>query len=55
MTSLGFEQEVAEKFEAAIQKTWGRVLVTVRQAVQTNTLYSQCEGEHAETNIRRPF
>src|SRR5215212_7891829 len=41
MTKLGFEQESLTKFEAAIQKPWGMVLVTgPTGSGKTNTLYS---------------
>src|SRR6187397_1555322 len=41
MTKLGFEQESLTRFEAAIQKPWGMVLVTgPTGSGKTNTLYS---------------
>jgi type IV pilus assembly protein PilB len=41
MTKLGFEQESLDKFEVAIDKPWGMVLVTgPTGSGKTNTLYS---------------
>ena len=41
MTKLGFEPESLTKFEVAIQKPWGMVLVTgPTGSGKTNTLYS---------------
>ena len=41
MTKLGFEPEALRKFEAAIQRPWGMVLVTgPTGSGKTNTLYS---------------
>src|SRR4029453_17884275 len=41
MTKLGFEQESLTKFEAAIERPWGMVLVTgPTGSGKTNTLYS---------------
>ena len=41
MTKLGFEVESLSKFEVAIQKPWGMVLVTgPTGSGKTNTLYS---------------
>jgi type IV pilus assembly protein PilB len=41
MTKLGFEQESLDKFEVAIEKPWGMVLVTgPTGSGKTNTLYS---------------
>jgi type IV pilus assembly protein PilB len=41
MTKLGFESESLKKFEAAIEKPWGMVLVTgPTGSGKTNTLYS---------------
>jgi type IV pilus assembly protein PilB len=41
MTKLGFEQESLDRFEAAIEKPWGMVLVTgPTGSGKTNTLYS---------------
>ena len=41
MTKLGFEQESLDKFEVAIKKPWGMVLVTgPTGSGKTNTLYS---------------
>jgi type IV pilus assembly protein PilB len=53
MTKLGFEQESLTKFEAAIQKPWGMVLVTgPTGSGKTNTLYSSIARINtSETNI----
>ena len=53
MTKLGFEQESLTKFEAAIQKPWGMVLVTgPTGSGKTNTLYSSIAKINTpETNI----
>ena len=53
MTRLGFEQESLTKFEAAIQKPWGMVLVTgPTGSGKTNTLYSSIAKINTpETNI----
>jgi type IV pilus assembly protein PilB len=53
MTKLGFEQESLTKFEAAIQKPWGMVLVTgPTGSGKTNTLYSSIAKVNTpETNI----
>ena len=53
MTRLGFEPEPLERFEAAIQKPWGMVLVTgPTGSGKTNTLYSSISKLNtAETNI----
>jgi type IV pilus assembly protein PilB len=53
MTKLGFEQESLTKFEAAIQKPWGMVLVTgPTGSGKTNTLYSSISRINTpETNI----
>ncbi len=53
MTKLGFEQESLVKFEAAIQKPWGMVLVTgPTGSGKTNTLYSSIAKVNTpETNI----
>src|ERR1700674_3468708 len=53
MTKLGFEQESLTKFEAAIQKPWGMVLVTgPTGSGKTNTLYSSISKLNTvETNI----
>ncbi len=53
MTKLGFEQESLTKFEAAIQKPWGMVLVTgPTGSGKTNTLYSSMAKVNTpETNI----
>ncbi len=53
MTKLGFEQESLVKFEAAIQKPWGMVLVTgPTGSGKTNTLYSSiAKVNTSETNI----
>ena len=49
MTRLGFEPESLEKFERAILRPWGMVLVTgPTGSGKTNTLYSSiCEDQHA--------
>jgi type IV pilus assembly protein PilB len=53
MTRLGFEVESLVKFEAAIQKPWGMVLVTgPTGSGKTNTLYSSISRINTpETNI----
>ncbi len=53
MTKLGFEQESLAKFEVAIQKPWGMVLVTgPTGSGKTNTLYSSISRINTpETNI----
>ncbi len=53
MTKLGFESESLVKFEAAIQKPWGMVLVTgPTGSGKTNTLYSSISKINTmETNI----
>ena len=53
MTKLGFEVESLAKFEAAIQKPWGMVLVTgPTGSGKTNTLYSSISRINTpETNI----
>ncbi len=53
MTKLGFEPESLTKFEAAIQKPWGMVLVTgPTGSGKTNTLYSSISRINTpETNI----
>jgi type IV pilus assembly protein PilB len=53
MTKLGFEQESLDKFEAAIQRPWGMVLVTgPTGSGKTNTLYSSIARINTpETNI----
>jgi type IV pilus assembly protein PilB len=53
MTRLGFESESLVKFEAAIQRPWGMVLVTgPTGSGKTNTLYSSISRINtAETNI----
>jgi type IV pilus assembly protein PilB len=53
MTKLGFEVESLAKFEVAIQKPWGMVLVTgPTGSGKTNTLYSAISRINtAETNI----
>jgi type IV pilus assembly protein PilB len=53
MTRLGFEVESLAKFEAAIQKPWGMVLVTgPTGSGKTNTLYSSMSRINTpETNI----
>jgi type IV pilus assembly protein PilB len=53
MTKLGFEQESLDKFEAAIQKPWGMVLVTgPTGSGKTNTLYSSISRINTiDTNI----
>jgi type IV pilus assembly protein PilB len=53
MTKLGFEVEPLAKFEVAIQKPWGMVLVTgPTGSGKTNTLYSAISRVNtSETNI----
>jgi type IV pilus assembly protein PilB len=53
MTKLGFEPESLTKFEAAINKPWGMVLVTgPTGSGKTNTLYSSiAKINTSETNI----
>ncbi len=53
MTKLGFEQESLTKFEMAIMKPWGMVLVTgPTGSGKTNTLYSSIAKVNTpETNI----
>jgi type IV pilus assembly protein PilB len=53
MTKLGFEPESLERFEDAIQKPWGMVLVTgPTGSGKTNTLYSAISRLNTlETNI----
>ncbi|HEU4689790.1 MAG TPA: ATPase, T2SS/T4P/T4SS family, partial [Vicinamibacterales bacterium] len=53
MTKLGFEQESLTKFELAIAKPWGMVLVTgPTGSGKTNTLYSSISKVNTpETNI----
>src|SRR5689334_2955587 len=53
MTRLGFEQESLTKFESAIAKPWGMVLVTgPTGSGKTNTLYSSISKLNTpETNI----
>jgi type IV pilus assembly protein PilB len=53
MTKLGFESESLNKFELAIQKPWGMVLVTgPTGSGKTNTLYSSISRINTpETNI----
>ena len=53
MTKLGFEVESLKKFEAAILKPWGMVLVTgPTGSGKTNTLYSSMQRVNTpETNI----
>ena len=53
MTKLGFEQESLAKFEVAIQKPWGMVLVTgPTGSGKTNTLYSSISRINTpDTNI----
>src|ERR687888_1804732 len=53
MTRLGFETESLAKFEAAIQRPWGMVLVTgPTGSGKTNTLYSSIAKINTpETNI----
>jgi type IV pilus assembly protein PilB len=53
MTKLGFEQESLTKFEAAILRPWGMVLVTgPTGSGKTNTLYSSIAKINTpETNI----
>src|SRR6266576_1346203 len=53
MTKLGFEPESLSKFEAAIKRPWGMVLVTgPTGSGKTNTLYSSISKVNTpETNI----
>src|SRR5512139_871741 len=53
MTKLGFESESLSKFEVAIEKPWGMVLVTgPTGSGKTNTLYSSiAKVNTTETNI----
>jgi type IV pilus assembly protein PilB len=53
MTKLGFEKESLTRFESAIQKPWGMVLVTgPTGSGKTNTLYSSIARINTpETNI----
>jgi len=53
MTRLGFESESLAKFESAIQRPWGMVLVTgPTGSGKTNTLYSSISRINtSETNI----
>jgi type IV pilus assembly protein PilB len=53
MTKLGFESESLARFEAAIQRPWGMVLVTgPTGSGKTNTLYSSISRINTpETNI----
>jgi len=53
MTKLGFEQESLNKFESAIMRPWGMVLVTgPTGSGKTNTLYSSISRINtSETNI----
>jgi type IV pilus assembly protein PilB len=53
MTKLGFESESLTRFESAIQKPWGMVLVTgPTGSGKTNTLYSSISRINTpETNI----
>ena len=53
MTRLGFEADALAKYEEAIQKPWGMVLVTgPTGSGKTNTLYSSISRiNKAETNI----
>src|SRR6476661_6332903 len=53
MTRLGFESESLSKFESAIQRPWGMVLVTgPTGSGKTNTLYSSISRINTpETNI----
>jgi type IV pilus assembly protein PilB len=53
MTGLGFEAGPLERFEAAIARPWGMVLVTgPTGSGKTNTLYSSiCRLNTTETNI----
>ena len=53
MTKLGFEQESLDRYEAAIARPWGMVLVTgPTGSGKTNTLYSSISRLNtAETNI----
>jgi type IV pilus assembly protein PilB len=53
MTKLGFEQESLTKFEAAIMRPWGMVLVTgPTGSGKTNTLYSSISRINTiDTNI----
>ena len=53
MTKLGFEPESLSRFEEAIQKPWGMVLVTgPTGSGKTNTLYSSISRiNSSQTNI----
>jgi type IV pilus assembly protein PilB len=53
MTKLGFESESLKKFESAIEKPWGMVLVTgPTGSGKTNTLYSSISKiNKTDTNI----
>src|SRR3954454_24847527 len=53
MTKLGFESESLAKFESAIQRPWGMILVTgPTGSGKTNTLYSSISRINtSETNI----
>jgi type IV pilus assembly protein PilB len=53
MTKLGFEAESLKKFESAIEKPWGMVLVTgPTGSGKTNTLYSSISKiNKTDTNI----
>jgi type IV pilus assembly protein PilB len=53
MTKLGFEQESLDRFETAIEKPWGMVLVTgPTGSGKTNTLYSSIARINTpQTNI----
>jgi type IV pilus assembly protein PilB len=53
MTKLGFEAESLQKFEAAIERPWGMVLVTgPTGSGKTNTLYSSISRiNRPDTNI----
>ena len=53
MTKLGFEPDSLAKFETAILRPWGMVLVTVlREAASTSTLYSSITKINTpQTNI----
>src|SRR5207253_9022419 len=53
MTKLGFESESLVKFESAIQRPWGMVLVTgPTGSGKTNTLYSSIQRVNTSaTNI----
>src|SRR6202008_3203237 len=53
MTRLGFEPDSLRKYEAAIQRPWGMVLVTgPTGSGKTNTLYSSIAKINTqETNI----